>query len=770
MALQMATNITPDSLNGIGGGVFDASSGLNVSWQVNGASPMLAYQIVLYENDAESTQLHTTGKVTLSAPFYGTMWNGKTQMFHATEISAATLATAGLENGNEYKMVITQWWGATDEESVTQSSAAVIQAYSPPSVTMGAISSPLNSRNGTFTATFSQAEGDTVSWVRWRIALSTSTADPLMDTGRIYGTSELKAEYDAFFTGNVYAVRCDVGTLYGQEATTGWITFSVSYPVTPPNGLVEACCRSTDGAVLVNWSTARSTIGEATGDYTLTGGGLKLAQNASVSWSESNGETMSYAAPWTLFWKGIPVKRNGGDLFEIETDGGTITARMTASGGDVTATMYLDGTSIGSATGAGVLTQVWTLVMNDDTLYAMCYTGTDGLYPSDTLYPSNTLYPRDESTFTTSTYTGSVTYTQQTITSIRVIGEQTCEWMWVDGESMSAAEIATILADAMYEPVWTEETLFQTDFANGLNAGNLNTTGYALYRQDVSTGVYEKIAEPELNALALADYSAKNNHTYIYQLWYTDATTFVSQPVFSEAVTPFTWNYVLLACTQDEATGVYTVAKKYIVSCNIDTGDISNNNQPKVQKSFTRYPSWQADTALYKTGTLKAYIGSVDPLTNLYSDTQAYADEIQALSTSEYTLFLKDRKGSLLMIRPSNSIVMRVEDKHPTQTVTMQFPWVEIGDTEGVSIIVAATDAEWPDDMVSETTVEIDPATGLLSWTTPDEYSITKNGSGLSVTEAGMLVQTSDVWYKPDTLSITSAQNLTATIPDAGDA
>ena len=124
MALQMATNITPDSLSGIGGAVFDANEGLTVSWQVNGVSPMLAYQIVIMENDTESTQLYTTGKITLDSPFYGVKYNGDVEYFTAQKIASTALSGAGIANGNSYKMLITQWWGATDNESVTQSSAS----------------------------------------------------------------------------------------------------------------------------------------------------------------------------------------------------------------------------------------------------------------------------------------------------------------------------------------------------------------------------------------------------------------------------------------------------------------------------------------------------------------------------------------------------------------------------------------------------------------------------------------------------------------------
>ena len=139
MALQMATNISPSTFAGVGGGVFDAEKGLQVSWQVNGNSPMTAYQIVLQKYDNNSTNLYTTGRISLASPFYGVLADGTVQYFEAETITAETLASAGVTNGNSYKMVITQWWGSTDAESITQSSAAVIEAWSEPTITINGV-------------------------------------------------------------------------------------------------------------------------------------------------------------------------------------------------------------------------------------------------------------------------------------------------------------------------------------------------------------------------------------------------------------------------------------------------------------------------------------------------------------------------------------------------------------------------------------------------------------------------------------------------------
>ena len=320
MALQMATNITPDVFSGVGGETFDADAGLDVSWQVNGTSPMIAYQIVIQSYNEESTQLYTTGKVALATPFYGTNYKGDVQFFQANTISASALAGAGITNGNSYKMAITQWWGATDAQSVTQNSAAIIAAWSKPTLTLGELPDPITSRIYTFTATFDQMQGDTINWIRWQVAPADDTDNVLYDSGNIYGTSELRLDYDGLFTGVSYAVKCSVQTQSGMEVSTGWVTFTVSYPVSQPDGVLTAKMMRDMKGINVNWSSARSTVGYVDGDYEIKDDTLILPNNSQAVWNSENDKPINYDAPYSFIWKGkLPV--SGVVPFELEQEG-----------------------------------------------------------------------------------------------------------------------------------------------------------------------------------------------------------------------------------------------------------------------------------------------------------------------------------------------------------------------------------------------------------------------------------------------------------------
>lgn len=262
--LYQPSNITPDELNGTG--TIDSTEDVVVSWLVNGNSAMVAYQIAFTQNNAASTPVYSTGKVVLNTPFWGTNYEGTVEPFSVT---LSNLSSYGMTNGNEYKMTITQWWSAND--SVSPFTPAIVKTRAKPVVTMASIDNPLTDKEASFYATYYQAQSDNMKWVRWRIAYADDTANPFLDTGYIYGTGQLRVDYDGFLTDTVYSVNCTVESQNGVQATTGWVDFAVSYTLAASTGGATACQLADSSSVWVSWdmvesadgySVMRQTVGE----------------------------------------------------------------------------------------------------------------------------------------------------------------------------------------------------------------------------------------------------------------------------------------------------------------------------------------------------------------------------------------------------------------------------------------------------------------------------------------------------------------------------
>lgn len=299
MALYQPSNITPSSFAGIGAGVIDASDNVSISWQVNGTSAMTGFTVKVYRNTTVSSLVHTFTE-TLSEPFYGTDASGNPVYF--VYEPGTTWALAGLSNGNGYKLQITQnWLEGSTSKSVVQTSESVFIARAKPSLSVSPASGTLTTVAQTFTGTYSQTQGDAISWVRW--VLSDANGNALDDTGEVY-TGLLSYSYDGFFTGETYTLSCTVETSSGAEVTVT-NTYAVSYESAEQTGGISLSCNA-DDSVTLKWSAGADIPGVPSAeDYgTISGGVLHLAASRSILWSQVNGAAMSFPSPYCFAWRG----------------------------------------------------------------------------------------------------------------------------------------------------------------------------------------------------------------------------------------------------------------------------------------------------------------------------------------------------------------------------------------------------------------------------------------------------------------------------------
>lgn len=331
MALYQPSNILPSSFAGIGGGVVDVNDNVSISWQVNGNSPLLGEIIYIYTNDAASTLVHTYNP-SLHSGFYGTDAQGNIQRYVVEP--GVTWASWGLSNGNSYKMIIAQKYPANAESgtiTITQNSASIFITRSAPTLTISPASGALASVTQSFTASFSQAQYDSIAWVRW--VLSDGDGNVIDDTGTIY-TGKLGYSYNGFFDGVTYTLSCTVETSSGATKTATNI-YTCSYTSSAASGGIVTSCNP-DDSVTLSWAAGADIPGTPTAqDYgSIVDGVLHLAASRSITWNQVNGESMSFASPYSFAWRG-----------ELGT---TTTSQQTINSG--TWTKYQDSTETGNTT------------------------------------------------------------------------------------------------------------------------------------------------------------------------------------------------------------------------------------------------------------------------------------------------------------------------------------------------------------------------------------------------------------------------------------
>lgn len=329
MALYQPSNITPSTFAGIGGGVVDAADNVSISWQVNGNSAMTGFSIAIYQNNASSTLVHTFTEASLSPAFYGTDANGN-PVFYVYE-PGTTWSAAGLSNGNSYKLKITQNYG--NSSSVVQNSESVFITRAKPTLSVSPSSGTLTSVAQTFTASYAQAQGDAVSWVRW--VLKDADGGVLDDTGTIY-TGVLSYTYNGFFTGNTYTLSCEVETSSGatKSVTT---TYAVSYSEPEQTGGITLSCNPDDSVTLL-WMAGADIPGTPSAQNygSIANGVLHLAASRSITWNQVNGESMAFSSPYCFAWRG---KVAAASTSSQTVNSGTWTVdQTTTTSGNTTAT------------------------------------------------------------------------------------------------------------------------------------------------------------------------------------------------------------------------------------------------------------------------------------------------------------------------------------------------------------------------------------------------------------------------------------------------
>lgn len=695
MAIYQPSQVVPDVRSGLGLGVIDATEGMSVSWRVNGPSAMVAFQIDLYDNDSGSTALYSTGKLTDGCPFYGTSSTGEA-LFFSYEIEAAALSGAGIVNGNEYKLLITQWWSAAD--SVSQSSASVFVTRATPVLGIAAIGTAgvIDTRSYSFTGSYSQAQGDVLNWFRWQIAtvVDGSTGATLLDSGNVSGTMDISCAYDGFFAGAEYAIRLTAQTENGVEADTGWVYFTAQYETIDIGGAIQAGCVGGTDAVLVEWSDIGIIPGTAIGPYSIENAILTLPKYSMIWWTKTGTKDMSFAAPWSLVWKATLGFEDALAFAVVQEDDSEITLRYDIE----THSLILEnegGTALVTQTGI-INAPTVTAVLTPTTLYLRCEYMTGGLYPSESLYPGDTVYPREDTVEQVDTYTLPVSYTQSAVVGVTIGGYQECAFIELINGAASTETVTAAITNGVYTPGEYDDDYMMADWTSGIDAGQLSigdkVIGWDVYRRLQGGASLTKIGRVDATTGTVYDYgAASGGGAYEYYLFPIGQSTYITTAITSNLISPCWASWSLMECAATDDPHIFTVLTAWRFRLNVTTGAVSNNNKPGVLENFTPYPKVQLVPQNYKSGSLTAPIGAVVWTDGQpeYRDSAALANALYGLSVTQNALFLKNRKGELLRVRITG-ISMQTEDATPEQLQSMSLSWVEVGSAEGVSLYATA--------------------------------------------------------------------------------
>ncbi len=644
--LHQPTNITPSSLANIGNTAVSAYDALTVTWQLNGDTPLVAYKIDFYLNNSTSQSLFSTGKVTVSPSVAPKDKYGDPVFFAVTP--GYPWSHIGVSNGNTYKYKITQYWGSGTNDYTEQYSDTVFGAVAEPDLSI-VLNYPPEAGNVfpsphiSMTANVQLGSGDAVRAVRWVV----SHGAIIDDTGYIE-TPVLDYEYDGITpdSHSSYTVACYIQTQLGMTAQAER-SFDCFYETTASPDFTAKC--NCDGSVTLNCPIdgIKSIPGTATpaSGATFSGGNLVLAAGARAQWT-----TYGISAPYYIGYKGI-WGSTAVEIFRLSNLAGN-TLSVTAGGGRVT--LYLNGAQldylipgplkVGEAFCVQISPTKFSFVGQDDTTRSISLPDFD--------------FVTVGAASNTSALTAIYMYITKTIPTNAAM-------------------------DNEITPVFDSNTVMLTQFDNGtLEAGNADKYKVRFYRDD------KALATVSASNPTLTDYGAIPGEKYYYMAFKIVTGEFSGNGIVpaSGAVGVNPEAYQLIEAAEDETEyDRYNVVSVWSFRSNAEDMSIGNGNEPTLLANFTKYPLRQGSSQAPRSGTLSALLSN--PIGGVYKDTYAQLQALYALSQTDNALFLKHPKGFMYRVHISSPITGTVNLASNPMPTTVSVPWIEIGDTEGISLV-----------------------------------------------------------------------------------
>ena len=382
-------NWYPSMFMGDGNDTIDATVANTFSCEINCTGYIYAYELVIMQNDVDSTQKYTTNPVRLSTAYAPRDNLGRPVKFEVIVPSDSTMAN-GYANGYKWHLLLWETDAGVSASTNDWHDAAhytthdyLFYAKTGTSVAVdttgwsssGGIYSAVTSKSKVFTATYSSP--DMIQWFRWNLAIVDDSGNKtiIYTTDKIYSFNTTFS-FDQFIAGNTYAIQVEVYNQGGIYKQSDWVVFPVEYEVLSINGITST--EITDHGLEVTWSSACYIQGTAQ---------YSNGSTASPGTYGENDYTYGLLKNWPIEGKySLEMEDDIQTIFESNTN---YDVEVDKEGTIVLSTMirpYSEGTR----------QHIFKVQLEDGTEESLDHMGfVAGLSPESTLTPSGSLVPNN---------------------------------------------------------------------------------------------------------------------------------------------------------------------------------------------------------------------------------------------------------------------------------------------------------------------------------------------------------------------------------------
>lgn len=231
---------------------------------------------------------------------------------------------------------------------------------------------------------------------------------------------------------------------------------------------------------------------------------------------------------------------------------------------------------------------------------------------------------------------------------------------------------------------------FDNTFDNIYNSYGITNTAagytFSVYKENKTDNddTLEFVAKLSDGSLSIIDHNVQNHMEYVYHV-YKEDENYTSSDVLSNNVTTCWWDWTITGFYLDD-NGVYRVDPQNIwrFSLNIDSGDVSETMSKTVYDNLTKYPKISSGTMDYNQGSLTCIAGNIQ--NDLYTEAIGIIRQWNFFCSGSELKLLKDRKGNRWIVDITSSST-KTADESVEQYTTVSFNWVEIMDSNYISII-----------------------------------------------------------------------------------
>ena len=287
------------------------------------------------------------------------------------------------------------------------------------------------------------------------------------------------------------------------------------------------------------------------------------------------------------------------------------------------------------------------------------------------------------------------------INRIEMNGAQTIDYVWVTTTDFTDEQIVEI-SDVNHEPQWDSGTIILAKFDNTLNGGNIvnsygkGLVGWSVYRQKADGGYLEYVRTVGRSQSYVVDYNNVYGEEYIYYL-FPNAEDTISDPFISNKAKACWTEWALLVCEDGDKENEYKVMDTYLFQLNRNPGQMNNNADVNVFKTYTQFPKVTKGSSNYLSGQLSSLVGYLSEVDGdlQYYETPEMMDKLQSLTTDPRKKFLKDTKGHIWEVELTAPSIFEYQQNMIMQPVLGGINWTQVGSTEGISIYNGKMRTKW---------------------------------------------------------------------------